>query len=314
MVSLPAFPARATPGRGSRRGRIQAALARGGPEPVRAVAAPVALRRAHREAGRVERREAPLGAGAGPRGGALAPRPVRRGRDTPRAGDVRATVGAAVLDLDLLLADRVAHRLGAGLDVLADADLLDHPRFLVDDRLLAAFAGLDHLLLEHGVTRFDRAVDRPALDLDPLLAQVHLLLDRALDDVAADPHRAAADLARADPELLLGPLHHPALGHVAGGRGAGQPEAGRGRARRDSPGRGGAGRVSVGRRAGAVPLLGVVLALEAGRPRGVARRARHALAPPGVGRAGAEVGGRAHAGRAGRRAVPRPGGRPPRPP
>src|SRR4051794_35254176 len=281
MVSLPAFPARATPRRGSRRGRIRAALARGVPEPVRAVAAPVALRRAQREAGRVEHREAPLGAGAGapagPRGRALAPRPVRRGRDTPRAGDVRATVGAVVLDLDLLLADRVAHRLGAGLDVLADADLLDHPRFLVDDRLLAAFAGLDHLLLEHGVTRFDRPVDRPALDLDPLLAQVHLLLDRALDDVAAHPHRAAADLARADPELLLGPLHHPALGHVAGGRGAGQPEAGRG----------GAGRVSVGRRAGAVPLLGVVLALEAGRLGGVARRAGHALAPAGVGPAGA---------------------------
>src|SRR3954451_25443894 len=134
MVSLPAFPARATPRRGSRRGRIRAALARGVPEPVRAVAAPAASRRGHREAGRVEHREAPLGAPAGPRGRALAPRPVRRGRDTPRAGDVRATVGAGVLDLDLLLADRVAHRLGAGLDVLADADLLDHPCFLVDDR------------------------------------------------------------------------------------------------------------------------------------------------------------------------------------
>src|SRR4051794_2386479 len=277
MVSLPAFPARATPGRGSRRGRIQAALACGGPEPVRAVAAPAASRRAHREAGRVECREAPVGAPAGPRGRALAPRPVRRVRAALRAGDAGVAPGAVVLDLDLLLADRVAHRLGAGLDVLADADLLDHPCFLVDDRLLAAFAGLDHLLLEHGVTRLDQAVDRPALDLDPLLAQVHLLLDRALDDVAADPHRAAADLARADPELLLGPLHHPALGHVAGGRGAGQPEAGRG----------GAGRVSVGRRAGAVPLLGVVLALEAGRLGGVARRAGHALAPAGVGPAGA---------------------------
>src|SRR4051812_5554341 len=101
MVSLPACPARATPRRGSRRGRIRAALARGVPEPVRAVAAPAALRRAQREAGRVAHREAPLGAGPArrPRGRALAPRPVRRGRDTPRAGDVRAMVGAVVLDL-----------------------------------------------------------------------------------------------------------------------------------------------------------------------------------------------------------------------
>lgn len=35
-----------------------------------------------------------------------------------------------VLDLDLLLAHRVAHRLGAGIGVLAERDLLDHARLL----------------------------------------------------------------------------------------------------------------------------------------------------------------------------------------
>src|SRR5689334_8637788 len=49
-------------------------------------------------------------------------------RVAPRRAPFRtdgAAAGAVVLDLDLLLADRVAHRLGAGLGLLAQPDLLD---------------------------------------------------------------------------------------------------------------------------------------------------------------------------------------------
>src|SRR4051794_41691993 len=167
MVSLPAFPARATP-----RSSIVS------PRPVHARAT---LRRAAGGVGGVERHglfPARGRHGGRPRGWRLAARAVALRRD-PLVGpegtllpdDAGPAVGPIILDLDLLLADRVAHRLGAGLDVLADADLLDHARLLGDDRLLAALAGLDHLLPEHGVARLDRAVHRPALDLDPLLAQ-----------------------------------------------------------------------------------------------------------------------------------------------
>src|SRR3712207_7849882 len=52
-------------------------------------------------------------------------------------------------------------------------------RSFVDHGLLTALGGCDLLFLEHGITRLDRAVDRPALNLHPLLAQRHLLLDRA---------------------------------------------------------------------------------------------------------------------------------------
>src|SRR3954451_11861444 len=109
-------------------------------------------------------------------------------RDPFRAGGAAAS--ALVLDLDLGLAHRVAHGLGAGVDVLAQPDLLDHPRLLVDYRLLAATRGLDPLLLEHGVAGLARAIHRPALDLDPRLPQLDLLLGRALDDAAAHPHPA----------------------------------------------------------------------------------------------------------------------------
>src|SRR3954452_24875348 len=192
---------------------------------------------------------------AGPRDQSLrlTARAVTRRRDPLRAGDLPPD--ALVLDLDLLLADRVADGLGAGVDVLAQPDLLDHARLLGDDRLLAALAGRDLLLLERGIAGLHRTVDRAALDLDPLLAQVDLLLDRPLDNVAAHPHATAADLALADPDLLLGPLHHAAFGDVARGRGAGGAEAGRGRAggtgRRGVPGRvGGTAGAGGGRHAG----------------------------------------------------------------
>src|SRR3954451_17793212 len=159
-----------------------------------------------------------------------------------RRDPFRAASGALVLDLDLGLAYRVAHRLGEGVGLLAQPDLLDHPRLLVDDRLLAALGGRNLLLLEHVVAGLDRALDRAALDLDPLLAQADLLLDRALDDVAAHPHPAAADLALADPDLLLDDRNCLlALAQVTGGALAGQPRAGRGGAGRSGAvaGRGG---------------------------------------------------------------------------
>src|SRR3954470_8497350 len=161
-------------------------------------------------------------------------------RDPFRAGG--AAAGTLVLDRDLGLAHRVADGLGAGVDVLAQPDLLDHPRLLVDHRLLAALRGLDRALLEGRVAGRHLAVDRAALDLDPLLAQVDLLLDRTLDDVAAHPHAAAADLALADPDLLLDDRDRLlALAQVTGGALAGQPRAGRGGAGRSGAvaGRGG---------------------------------------------------------------------------
>src|SRR3954470_11715796 len=147
MVSLPAFPARAAP-----RSSIVC------PSPVHARAT---SRRAVRGIGGVERHEFFLARGrhgGRPRGWRLAARAVALRRD-PLVGpegtllldDAGPAVGPIILDLDRLLADRVAHRLGAGLDVLADADLLDHPRLLGDDRLLPALAGLDLLLPEHVV-------------------------------------------------------------------------------------------------------------------------------------------------------------------
>ena len=51
------------------------------------------------------------------------------------------------------------------------------------------------------------AVAPLALGLDVLLAQVHRLLDRPLDDAAGHPHPAGRDLALADRELLLDHRH-----------------------------------------------------------------------------------------------------------
>ena len=58
------------------------------------------------------------------------------------------------------------------------------------------------------------AVDRTALDADMLLAQLDLLLDRTLGDVAAHPHAAAANLALANPQLFLSRLDHLVISAV----------------------------------------------------------------------------------------------------
>ena len=122
---------------------------------------------------------------------------------------------------------------------------------------------VDLPLLEHGIARLDRAVDGTALDLHPLLAQAHLLLDRALGDVAAHPDAAPADLALADPQLLLGPLDHVLV--TAGAQCcSAQARAGRGAAHVSS--------------AIAAMLLVAVVALEAHRLGRIAHRVRRAVA------------------------------------
>src|SRR5688572_3491522 len=90
-------------------------------------------------------------AGPGPARTTSVDHPVRRaarGADLLRAGDTGpgsdpAAAGPVVLDLDLLPAHRVAHRLGLTRDVRADPDLLDHPGRLRDHRLLTALDRLD---------------------------------------------------------------------------------------------------------------------------------------------------------------------------
>src|SRR5689334_3060172 len=119
-----------------------------------------------------------------------------------------------VLNLDFLLAHSVANGLGFVLDVFAQADLLGHPRRLGDHRLLATLDRLDRTLLECSLRASDLAVDRPPVDADMLLAQLDLLLDRTLGDVAAHPHAAAANLALANPQLFLSCLDHRVISAV----------------------------------------------------------------------------------------------------
>src|SRR3954452_15597050 len=116
-----------------------------------------------------------------------------------------ARSGLQLLDLDLGAADRVPHRLLALLDPLAERDLLDHPRRLADLGLLAGAHHLDRPLRERRVRllRAQLPVVRPAVGLDPLLAQPDRLLPGLLDHPAGDPAPAGRDLALADREPLL---------------------------------------------------------------------------------------------------------------
>ena len=104
--------------------------------------------------------------------------------------------------LDLFLANRVAHRLGALCALSADHDFLAHLGGLVDRWNLMRFTDFYRPLLERMVT--DRsALSRPALDFDPFIAQIDLLLDRAFDDKAAHVNRSLYPCL-ADLNLLLG--------------------------------------------------------------------------------------------------------------
>src|SRR5436305_4578916 len=48
-----------------------------------------------------------------------------------------------------------------------------------------------------------RPVNRAALNMNALIAQMHLLLNGLLDDVAPHPYTAPTDFALPDPKLLL---------------------------------------------------------------------------------------------------------------
>jgi hypothetical protein len=70
------------------------------------------------------------------------------------------------------------------------------------------------------------AVDRPPLDLDVLLVEPDLLLHRRFDNIAAYSHAATADLALADPQLLLinrDDFFPPPYRHIARGERRGIP-------------------------------------------------------------------------------------------
>src|SRR3954470_15971211 len=89
--------------------------------------------------------------------------------------------GALVVDLDFGSAHGVAHGFGALLDILVDDQLFLDPRLLADHRLLDALLGLDRALAEQRIAaRVHGTIDRAALDIDALLAQVDLLLDGGL--------------------------------------------------------------------------------------------------------------------------------------
>src|SRR3954452_11022878 len=108
-----------------------------------------------------------------------------------------------IFDFHFGAAHRITHRLGAFLSLLVYNHLLADPGFLRDDRLLGCLCGFDHALTEHLITRLDRTVHRAALDVHMLLMQPDLLLNRGLDNVAADADVATADLTLADDDLLL---------------------------------------------------------------------------------------------------------------
>src|SRR3954447_11590613 len=160
-------------------------------------------------------------------------RPPRR--DTPggrpREGIARAArAGLAVVappgvqppDLDLGPADGVSRRLLVLRDPLAQRDLLDDARRLADLGLLAGAHHLDRPLLE-GRVRLLRAqlpVVRPAVRLDPLLAQADRLLHGRLDYPAGDPDPTGRNLTLADREPLLDHLDLLLAALVAVGRAA----------------------------------------------------------------------------------------------
>src|SRR5689334_18665678 len=114
--------------------------------------------------------------------------------------------GPIVADFDLGAPDGIADRLRPLLGLLADYDLLFDPSFLCDNRLLGRCRYLDRALTERLCGRgcdIRRPVNRTAFNMNALLPQLHLLLYRLLDDVAAHPHTASSDFTFPDPQLLL---------------------------------------------------------------------------------------------------------------
>jgi hypothetical protein len=90
---------------------------------------------------------------------------------------VGLVAGHLVLDLDMGLADRVAHRLNPLTRLLAHDDFLGLFSDLVDDRLFFSFLNLDRLVAED-IASWGRPGDRSMLDRDGLIPQANILLDR----------------------------------------------------------------------------------------------------------------------------------------
>ena len=91
----------------------------------------------------------------------------------------------------LVLAHRVADRLGPVGRVLADADLLDNARRLADHSLLVDLFHLDRTILECVDPKFaDRngTIDRAPIDGDGLVAESDVFGDGILDHVGVKAH------------------------------------------------------------------------------------------------------------------------------
>src|SRR5947208_14199458 len=98
------------------------------------------------------------------------------------------------------MTDGAADGFGPLIGFVPDDDFFLHPRLFGDDRLLTMGGHVNCPLLECFAGQSGSwAVDWPALESDPLLAQVNPFLNWMLDGVDADPqatllHDALADL------------------------------------------------------------------------------------------------------------------------
>ena len=90
---------------------------------------------------------------------------------------------------------------------LADADLLDHARFLGHNGLLMVLFGRDRAVRESTVGVGERTVDAAAFDRHVFVAKVHLLIHGSFNGVRAHADRAVVHVALADAEVFLHDLN-----------------------------------------------------------------------------------------------------------
>src|SRR3954462_9832712 len=103
----------------------------------------------------------------------------------------RDRLGAVVVDFDLGMTNRIPHGLGVLIDFLAHDDFLVPRHALLDYRLLVPLDNLDLALLRHA--QIAGARNRAMLDLDPLVAQGQVFLDRLFDGIGMHPYTALLD-------------------------------------------------------------------------------------------------------------------------
>src|SRR5438105_13791066 len=102
------------------------------------------------------------------------------------------------------MTDGVVDGFGTLIGFVPDDDFFFHPRLFADDRLLTMGGYVNCPLLERFAGQPGSwAIDWPALDRDPLLAQSNPFLNRVLDGVHADPHATLLHYALADFQLLF---------------------------------------------------------------------------------------------------------------